>query len=75
MGFTNRHSSTTIPRLNFLDGLEGEASTPIFSVRSCAVRSDLKDKRKISRKCLILKIRSYNARSDLKTKSVRFSGN
>ena len=51
-----------------------EASTLIFEIRSCAGRSDLKNKQKISWKCLIFKIRSYNARSDLKSKSARFSG-
>ena len=52
-----------------------EASTLIFKIRSCTVRSDLINKHEISRKCLIFKIRSYSARSDLKNKSVRFSGN
>ena len=45
-----------------------------FKIRSCTVRSDLKNKHEISRKCLIFKIRSYSARSDLKNKSARFSG-
>ena len=51
-----------------------EASTLTFKIRSCVVRSDLKNKHKISRKCLIFKIRSYSAGSDLKNKSARFSG-
>ena len=34
-----------------------EASTLIFRIRSCAVRSDLKNKHEISRKCFIFKIR------------------
>ena len=51
-----------------------EASTLIFKIRSCTVRSDLKSKHEISRKGLIFKIRSYSARSDLKNKSARFSG-
>ena len=45
-----------------------------FKIRSCTVRSDLKNKHEINRKCLIFKIRSYSARSDLKNKSARFSG-
>ena len=32
-----------------------EASTLIFEIRSCAARSDLKNRHKISRKCLILR--------------------
>ena len=51
-----------------------EASTLVFKIRSCTVRSDLKNKSEISRRCLIFKIRSYSARSDLKNKSARFSG-
>ena len=46
-----------------------EASTLIFKIRSCIVRSDLQNKHEISRKCLIFKICSYSARSDLKKKS------
>ena len=42
-----------------------EASTLIFKIRSCTVRSDLKTKHESSRKCLIFKIHSYDARSDL----------
>ena len=52
-----------------------EASTFIFKIRSCVVRSGLKNRPKTSRKCLIFKIRSYRARSDLKNKSPRFSAN
>ena len=52
-----------------------EASTLIIKLRSCTVRSDLKNTHEISRKCLMLtKIRSYSARSDLKNKSARFPG-
>ena len=51
-----------------------EARDLIFKIRSCAVRSDLKNKHKVCRKCLIFKIRSYSARSDLKNKIPRFSG-
>ena len=50
-----------------------EASTLIFNIRSCVVRSDLKNK-VFSAFLLVLKIRSYSARSDLKNKSARFSG-
>ena len=51
-----------------------EVSTLTFKIRSGLVRTDLRNKRTISRTCLILKIRSCNARSDLKNKSARFSG-
>ena len=55
-------------------GFPREASTLIFKIRSCAVRSDLKNMPEISRKCLVFKIHSCNARSDLESKSARFSG-
>ena len=52
-----------------------EASDLIFKIRSCAVRSDLKNKVFFfSDFVLIFKIRSYSARSDLKNKIARFSG-
>ena len=52
-----------------------EASTLIFKIRSCTVKSDLENKAFSADFVLIFKIRSYNARSDLKNKSARFSGN
>ena len=54
--------------------LPREASTLFFKIRSCTVRSDLKNRHKIGRKCRVLKIRSCSARSELKNKSARFSG-
>ena len=53
--------------------LPREASDLIFKIRSCTVRSDLKNK-VFSAVFLIFKIRSYSARSDLKNKIARFSG-
>ena len=70
----NKHDShwTFVPECPWPD--PREASTLIFKTRSCTVRGDLKNKPKITRRCLIFKIRACNARSDLKNKSARFSG-
>ena len=54
--------------------LPREASTLIFKIRSCTVRTDLKNKAFSAAFVLIFKIRSYSARSALKNKSARFSG-
>ena len=54
--------------------LPRDASTLIFKIRSCTVRSDPKKKAFSAAFVLIFKIRSHNARSDLKNKSARFSG-
>ena len=51
-----------------------EARDLISKIRSCTVRSDLKNKQENCRKCLIFKIRSYSARSDLRKWIPRFSG-
>ena len=45
-----------------------------FKIRSCTVRTDLRNKASSADFVLNFKIRSNSARSDLKNKSARFSG-
>ena len=54
--------------------LPREASDLIFKIRSCTVRTDLKNEAFSADFVLIFKIRSYTARSDLENKITRFSG-
>ena len=54
--------------------LPREASTLTFKIRSCIVRTDLKNKAFSADVMLVFKIRSYSARSDIGNKSARFSG-
>ena len=54
--------------------LPREASDLISKIRSCTVRSDLRNKVFFCNVLLISKIRSYSGRSDLRNKIARFSG-
>ena len=55
------------------DAIPREASTLSFKIRSCAVRSDLKNK-VFQQIALLSKIRSYSVRSALNDKRTRFFG-
>ena len=52
-----------------------KASILICKIRSCVVKSDLKNKLFSAEFVFILKIQSYNARSDLKIRSLASLGN
>ena len=72
------HSTTTGPEnlgcISEWAQIPRQASTLIFKIRSCTVRSDLKNKAFSADFVPAFKIRSDSARSDLQNKSARFSG-